>query len=151
MAKFVVSGLLELQKEIAKISELDNGALAKEMLCEGSKDVANVWHEEAQRRHNKHTGNMNRSIDSSKPKKNKIGRYTVTYPMGTENRIRHGVEIKMRDAEKAFYQHYGYVNPWNGYFYSGDRWVEIVDMRSEPLVDKKMQSVFDKWLQKNQK
>ena len=151
MAKFVVSGLIELQKEIAKISELDNGALAKQMLREGSKDVANVWHEEAQRRHNKHTGNMNRSIGSSNPKKNKIGRYTVTYPMGTEARIRHGVEIKMRDAEKAFYQHYGYINPWNGLFYSGDRWVEIVDMRSEPLVDKTMQQIFDKWLRNNQK
>ena len=34
MAKFKVSGLLELQKEIAKISEMDNGALAKQMLRE---------------------------------------------------------------------------------------------------------------------
>lgn len=150
MAKFKVSGLLELQKEIAKISEMDNGALAKQMLREGSKNVADTWRQETEKRH-KLKGYMLRGIKSTNPKKNRIGRYTVTYPMGEEYRVRRGNATIVRDAEKAFYLHYGYINPRNGKFYHGDRWVEVVDKTAEPLVDKTMQAIWDKWLKDNQK
>ena len=152
MATFKIYGLVELQSEIARIAEMDNGKLAKQMLKAGSKEVINEWKKVAEERHNKHTGHMKRETNTTNPKKNKYGRFTLTYPMGKEARVRHGVVIQMRDAAKAFYQHYGYRNPWlGGRFVPGDRWVDIVEMRAAPKAEKAMQAVWDDYLKKTSK
>lgn len=146
MAQLKISGLVELQKEIAEIAEMDKGEIANKMLKAGSKDVANTWHQEFEKRHDRHTGHLKRSIKSSRIKKNKIGRFTVTYPMGEEIRVRHGEPVKVRDAEKAFYQHYGWTNNLTGRFVPGDRIVDIIDIRAEKLANQTMQTIWDDYL-----
>jgi hypothetical protein len=123
MAQLKISGLVELQKEIAEIAEMDKGEIANKMLKAGSKDVANTWYQEFEKRHDRHTGHLKRSIKSSRIKKNKIGRFTVTYPMGEEIRVRHGEPVKVRDAEKAF-----------------------IDIRAEKLANQTMQTIWDDYL-----
>ena len=150
MAQFRISGLLELQKEIAKIAELDGGQLAKEMLKEGSKDVKQKWEDEVKVLH-KLTGRMLENVQTSRVKKNKYGHYTVTYPMNSETRIRHGQPVEFRHAEKAFYQHYGWTNNRNGKFYQGDRFVELVDIKAEAEATRTMQKIWDDYLRKTSK
>lgn len=153
MANLKIHGLTELMKEIQAISELDTGELAKKMLKAGSEEVEKKWREKSESMHGRHTGRMKAAIKSTRIKKNKYGRFVITYPMQPEYeiRIRRGKEVKVRHAEKAFYQHYGWTNNLTGMFVAGDRWVDIIDMQAEPIVDKKMQSIFDEWLKKQQK
>ncbi len=146
MAQFKISGMVELQKEIAAIAELDKGEIAKKMLKAGSKDVADSWYQKFEAWHDKHTGHLKRSIKTSRIKTNKLGRFTLTYPMGEEERIRRGKPVKVRDAEKAFYQHYGWTNNLTGKFVPGDRIVDLIDIRAEKLATKTMQSVWDEYL-----
>ncbi len=150
MAQFKISGLAQLQKEIAAIAELNGGEIIKTMLKEGSKEVKAKWEEETQVRH-VYTGEMLDNIKTSRVKKNKYGSFTVTYPMGSEHRIRKGKDVTVRNAEKAFYQHYGYFNVLTGKFHRGDRWVEIVDIKAEPAAERVMQNIWDKYLQEKQK
>lgn len=153
MANLKIHGLTELMKEIQAISELDNGELAKKMLKAGSEEVEKKWREKSETMHGRHTGRMKAAIKSTRIKKNKYGRFVITYPMEPEYeiRIRRGKEVKMRHAAKAFYQHYGWTNNLTGKFVAGDRWVDIIDMQAEPIVNNKMQSIFDEWLKKQQK
>lgn len=150
MAQFKISGLAQLQKEIAAIAELNGGQIITQMLKEGTKEVKTKWEEETKLRH-VDTGEMLKNIKSSRVKTNKYGKFTVTYPMGSERRIRRGKEVEVRHAEKAFYQHYGYFNVLTGKFHRGDRWVEIVEIKAEPAAERVMQTIWDKYLQEKQK
>lgn len=150
MAQFKISGLAQLQKEIAAIAELNGGQIITQMLKEGTKEVKTKWEEETRLRH-VDTGEMLKNIKSSRVKTNKYGKFTVTYPMGSERRIRRGKEVEVRHAEKAFYQHYGYFNVLTGKFHRGDRWVEIVEIKAEPAAERVMQTIWDKYLQEKQK
>lgn len=151
MAQFKIYGLVQLQEQIQRVSELDGGKVAKKMLEEGSKEVKKAWQKVAKERHNKHTGLMQLETDYDKPKKNQYGRFTVTYPRKGEERRRKGRIITVRNAAKAFYQHYGYWNPWLKAHVPGDRWVDIVEIRAEPLADKAMQAEWDKFLKETNK
>ena len=113
-------------------------------------DFLTKWEEETKLRH-VDTGEMLKNIKSSRVKTNKYGKFTVTYPMGSERRIRRGKEVEVRHAEKAFYQHYGYFNVLTGKFHRGDRWVEIVEIKAEPAAERVMQTIWDKYLQEKQK
>lgn len=150
MAQLKISGLAQLEKEIAAIAELNGGQIITQMLKEGTKEVKAKWEEETKLRH-VDTGEMLKNIKSSRVKTNKYGKFTVTYPMGSERRIRRGKEVEVRHAEKAFYQHYGYFNVLTGKFHRGDRWVEIVEIKAEPAADRVMQTMWDKYLQEKQK
>lgn len=150
MAQFKISGLAQLQKEIAAIAELNGGQIITQMLKEGTKEVKTKWEEETKLRH-VDTGEMLKNIKSSRVKTNKYGKFTVTYPMGSEHRIRRGKDVEVRHAEKAFYQHYGYFNVLTGKFHRGDRWVEIVEIKAEPAAERVMQTIWDKYLQEKQK
>lgn len=150
MAMFKISGLAELQKEIAEIAELENGKIAEEMLKAGSKQVADTWTKVSTQRHVL-TGNMVRGIKSSRVRKNAKGRFTVTYPYGEEERIRRGKVVKVRNAEKAFYQHYGYYNVLAKRYIPGDRFVDDIDRIADPLANKTMQEIWDNYLKKKGK
>lgn len=150
MAQLRITGLVELQKEIAKIAELDGGQVAKEMLKEGSKDVKKKWEDEVEVLH-KLTGRMLENVQTSRVRHNKYGYYTVTYPMNSEIRIRRGQPVEVRHAEKAFYQHYGWTNNKNGKFYQGDRFVELVDIKAEAEATRTMQKIWDDFLKKTSK
>lgn len=168
MAKLTVTGLTEVIKQIEQISTLDNGKLAKEMLRKGSVPVAEEWKKVAQTNHSRHydlqghlvnsTGQMKQSVETKKVKKNKYGYFTVTYPQGLEEyeyinkngvkvpRIRHGQVIKFRNAEKAFFNHYGFFNKLTGKFVQGDRWVTQVEKAAEPKAEAEMQKIWDEYL-----
>ena len=172
MAKLQVTGLKEVIAEIDRISTLDGGRLAKEMLTKGSVPVADEWKKVAETNHSRHynlegklvksTGQMKASVATKKVRKNKYGYYTVTYPQGLEEyeyinkngvkvpRIRHGQVVKFRNAEKAFFNHYGFFNKLTGKFVQGDRWVEKVEKAAEPKAEAEMQKIWDEFL-KSQK
>jgi hypothetical protein len=173
MAKLTVSGLDEVIKQIDHISTLDNGRLAKTMLKEGSVPIAEEWQKVAETNHSRHynlqgklvqsTGQMKRSVATKKVKKNKYGYFTVTYPQGIEEyeyinrngvkvpRIRHGQVVKFRNAEKAFFNHFGFFNKLTGKFVQGDRWVDKVEMTAGPKAEKEMQRVWDEYLKTQNK
>lgn len=168
MAKLQVTGLKEVIKQIEQISTLDNGKLAKTMLTKGSVPVAEEWKKVAQTNHSKHynlkgqlvnsTGQMRQSVETKKVKKNKYGYFTVTYPQGFEEyeyinkngvkvpRIRHGQEVRFRNAEKAFFNHYGFFNKLTGKYVQGDRWVTKVEKAAEPKAEAEMQKIWDEYL-----
>ena len=157
MAKFNYSGINEIIKQLEQISTLDNGKLAKTMLKEGSKPIVEKWKSVAGQVHNKHTGQMREATAAKAPRKNKKGRFIVSYPLGleeyeykTENgtipRIRHGQVIKFRNAEKAFFNHYGFFNVRANKFVIGTRWVDRVEDEAEPLANKKMQEIWDSYI-----
>ena len=168
MAKLTVTGLGDVIKQLEQISTLDGGKLAKSMLKQGSVPVAEEWKKVAQMSHSKHynlqgrlvnsTGQMMRSVETKKVKKNKYGYFTVTYPQGLEEyeyinknggkvpRIRHGQAVKFRNAEKAFFNHYGFFNKLTGKYVQGDRWVTKVEKAAEPKAEKEMQKVWDEYL-----
>ena len=168
MAKLTVTGLKEVIAQIDQISTLDNGRLAKTMLQKGSVPVAEEWKKVAETNHSRHydlkgnlvnsTGQMMRSVETKKVKKNKYGYFTVTYPQGLEEyeyinkngvkvpRIRHGQVVKFRNAAKAFYNHYGFFNELTGKYVQGDRWVDKVEKAAEPKAEKEMQKVWDEYL-----
>ena len=168
MAKLTVTGLGDVIKQLEQISTLDGGKLAKSMLRQGSVPVAEEWKKVAQMSHSKHynlqgrlvnsTGQMMRSVETKKVKKNKYGYFTVTYPQGLEEyeyinknggkvpRIRHGQAVKFRNAEKAFFNHYGFFNKLTGKYVQGDRWVTKVEKAAEPKAEKEMQKVWDEYL-----
>lgn len=150
MAKLKISGLTELQKQIAEIAEMDGGKIANEMLKAGSKEVADTWTNVSRQKHVL-TGEMVKNIKSSRIKKNKYGRFTVTYPFGSETRVRRGQIVKVRHAEKAFYQHYGYFNVLAGRYIPGDRFVDTIDAEAEPKANKTMQQIWDNYLKKKGK
>lgn len=168
MAKLTVSGLGDVIKQLEQISTLDGGKLAKTMLKQGSVPVAEEWKKVAQMSHSTHynlqgrlvksTGQMMRSVETKKVKKNKYGYFTVTYPQGLEEyeyinksgakvpRIRHGKVVKFRNAEKAFFNHYGFFNKLTGKYVQGDRWVTKVEKAAEPKAEAEMQRVWDEYL-----
>lgn len=145
-----IHGLAEVRRQIAEIAELEGGKVPNEMLKAGTQEVYNTWREEAFRRHVL-TGNMYNNIESSKPKKNKYGRFTVTYPRDEEIRIRRGKVVKVRHAAKAFCLHYGFFNHLVGKYYIGDRWVDKVDEIAERKSDAVMQQMIDDYLKKKGK
>ena len=61
-------------------------------------------------------------------------------------RIRHGQAVKFRNAEKAFFNHYGFFNKLTGKYVQGDRWVTKVEKAAEPKAEKEMQKVWDEYL-----
>lgn len=168
MAKLTVTGLGDVIKQLEQISTLDGGKLAKSMLKQGSVPVAEEWKKVAQMSHSKHynlqgrlvnsTGQMMRSVETKKVKKNKYGYFTVTYPQGLEEyeyinkngvkvpRIRHGQAVNFRNAEKAFFNHYGFFNKLTGKYVQGDRWVTKVEKAAEHKAEKEMQKVWDEYL-----
>lgn len=150
MAVFKISGLAALQKQIAEIAELDGGKIANEMLKAGSKEVADTWTKVSRIKHYR-TGEMVKGIKSSRVRKNKRGRFTVTYPYGEETRIRRGKVVKIRNAEKAFYQHFGYYNVLVGRYIPGDRFVDEIDRIAEPKANKTMQDIWDNYLKQKGK
>lgn len=148
MASFKIHGLVELEKQIAELADLDKGEIAKKMLKAGGQEVEKVWKAKSEEMHNRHTGNMKRAIKATRIKKNQYGRFTVIYPQDYEVRIRRGKEVKVRHAEKAFYQHYGWTNNLTGRFVAGDRWVDIIDIQADPVANKAMQKIWDEHLKK---
>lgn len=168
MAKLSFSGLKEVMKQFEEISTLDNGRLAKTMLQAGSKPIEAEWKRVAQIQHSQHynlrgklvksTGQMKQAVASKRVRKNRYGWYVVTYPLGLEEyeyirkdgvkvpRIRHGQIIKFRNAEKAFYNHYGFFNKLTGKFVQGTRWVTMAETYARPQAEREMQKIWDSYL-----
>lgn len=145
-----IHGMAQLRQQLADIADLHGGTVATKMLKAGTEDVKETWRKISFERHIL-TGNMYRAIESGKPKKNKYGRYTVTYPRNYEERTRRGRIVKVRNAEKAFYQHYGYYNVLFGKQIQGDRFVDDIDEIAEEKSDKTMQKILDDFIEKTTK
>lgn len=145
-----IHGMTQLRQQLADVADLHGGEIAKKMLKEGTKDVLETWRDITFRTHVL-TGDMYRAIESSNPKKNQYGRYTVTYPRNYVERTRRGKLVKVRNAEKAFYNHYGFYNVLVGKYIRGSRFVDRIDNIAEEKSDKTMQKVLDDFIKKTVK
>jgi len=134
MAKFDTSGLDDIVKQMAELGELA-GDVADEMLFAGAKAVAEGWKEAAEQYQLKDTGDMIKSIGTTRVKTVGGLRAIEVYPQGKD---RKGV----RNAEKAFLLHYGTSS------IPAKRWVEKADQISAEPAEKEMREVWDKELRR---
>lgn len=122
MAAFKIEGLAELEKQIDKIGQLENDELINTMLKAGAEESRKCWVDGIRKYDHISTKiitdkNMITHVQTTRPKKNKFGRLCFVYPAGKENRPWGDV----RNAAKAFFQHYGWKNK------AGDHFVDPIE------------------------
>lgn len=144
MPIFKVEGIEDLERIIEKTGQLNNDELINSMLKAGSEIVRQEWVKEIRSLDLIETHNMINNVGSSKPKKNKFGRLTFIYPQGEEIRKKGSV----RNAAKAFYQHYGYMNVRTGRRVPGKFFVRTIEKRAENLAVAEMTRIFENYMKK---
>ena len=132
MASIVTTGVNELLKELARLGE-DEGPVLDAIMDTAIEGTVQGWEQAATAagfdppgKSGQGTGEMVRSIRASPVRRGSDGRYTEVYPQGTDSK-------GMRNAEKAFYNHYGTSGK------KGIRatyWVDKAEEIAEPIVDK---------------
>jgi hypothetical protein len=137
MARFRTDGLDDLIERMAKLGET-TGELADEMLFAGAEEVKRAWQFQAAMHGHKDTGDMIDSIDYPR-KVRVIGdiKQVDIYPQGVD---RKGV----KNVEKAFFLHYGTSE------IKGDHWVDDADDMAGPLVEVRLNNIFDDWLKEHE-
>ena len=124
------SGFDDLIRELER-ANLGNGQLAEAMVEAAADEIRGAWREAVQSHGLIDTGDMLESIGFPGPIK-KIGDvlYQDVYPQGKD---RKGV----RNAEKAFINHYGRKNLKPTYF------VDDANSRAEPRVAERLNKMWD--------
>lgn len=147
MPVFKVEGIDELVAIVEKTGQLNNDSLINDMLKAGSEEVRKEWVKEIRSQDLISPGpigkyNMISNVASSRPKKNKFGRLTYIYPQGSEPRKKGSV----RNAAKAFYHHYGYVNHLTGRRVEGRKFVDKIEERAEKAAVPVMTKIFEDFI-----
>lgn len=133
MARFDVSGLDEVIRQMAELGEL-SGPVADRMLMAGAEQVRLAWQRSAQEHDHRDTGDMIRSIGYPRAPRDIEGvRAIDIYPQGTDGK---GV----RNAEKAFILHYGTRR------LPGSRWIDDADAYAGPLVQAEFERIWDEYI-----
>lgn len=120
MAKLTIQGLDSVIADMKRLGELE-GETADKMLTEGAKIVAEEWKNAIKQAGLVDTGDMLNSVRPSKPKTSKDVRNIEVFPQGKD---RKGV----RNAEKAFVNHYGTSR------IKKTRFVDKANAKAEPRV-----------------
>lgn len=149
MARFHTTGLDELIEQMGKM-EQSTGDLAEKMLFAGAEEIRKAWRKAAKMHRLIDIGEMHDSIGyAKKPKRIQDILSIDIYPQGysktttaPSGKKRARVK-KVRNAEKAFVLHYGSSRLPATY------WVDTADDLAGPMVEDKLNSIFEKWLEKN--
>lgn len=135
MARFSTTGLDELIADMRRLGE-ESGQLADEMLAAMAAEVQAAWKEAAEEAGLRATGDMINSIGfKRKPQTVNESKFIDVYPLGKDSK---GV----RNAEKAFIQHYGTSRISSTYF------VDRADDLSGPTVQHVAEAKWDEYLKK---
>lgn len=150
MAAFTVEGLDETVAELKRMHQL-TGPMAKEMVDEGSKVIADSWRRVIVEKDHVDTGAMHDNVRASEAKVKSGVMTGEIYPRGKDKK---GV----RNAAKAFLLHYGWEagKPARGKkgasakgrkgAYKGDRFVDVVEEECEATVGYVMENVMNRYL-----
>ncbi len=146
MAAFKVEGLSDLEKQIDAIGQLHNDELINDMLKAGAEEARKCWIDGIRKFDHISTKiitekNMITHVTATRPKRNKFGRLCFVYPAGKEERPWGDV----RNAAKAFFQHYGYQGK------PGDRFVDDIEKKAEENAVPVMTAVFEDFLKEYNK
>lgn len=146
MALFRCEGMNQLEKMFKELSTLDQGRAAEDMLNAGKVEVEKAWKKVIDKRGLKRSKLMQNTVKSTKPKHNVYGTFLSTYPWGVEKDPETG-KPRVRNAEKAFYLHYGFVNHRTGRFY-GDHvgWVDDVEKEAMDKATAVMEKIYENYL-----
>lgn len=133
MARFDTSGLDELIADMMRHGQ-HTGPVAEEMVNAAVEEIAAAWKESAEAHGLRDTGAMIDSIGSPEPIQNIGGALARdVYPQGKDAK---GV----RNAEKAFIQHYGTSRIRPTY------WIDDADEASESAVQERLEAIWDRHL-----
>ena len=120
MAKLTIHGLDDVIADMKRLRELE-GETADKMLTEGAKIVEEEWKSAIKKADLVDTGAMLKSVKATKPKTSKDVRTIEVFPQGKDKK---GV----RNAEKAFVNHYGTSS------IKATRFVDEANEKAEPRV-----------------
>lgn len=152
MPLFKVDGLDDLCRVVEKAGQMNNGELIDAMLKAGAEKVEDEWIKEIKAQDLISPGpvgkyNMITNVGQSRTKKNKFGQIKYIYPQGEEPRKKGSV----RNAAKAFYQHYGYDNVLTGKHHEGKFFVDKIEQRAEKAAVPVMNKIFEDYMKSIQK
>lgn len=131
MATVKISGLDELQSKLSQLSKDVELELADEMLDAGAEIAIRVWQDTIKAYDYIDTGDMHDSVGVTN--QTKKGSIREIYPLGKDNK---GV----RNAEKAFYLHYGKTTML------GSRFVDYIDDTVSKEATKAMEKVYSDYI-----
>lgn len=145
-------GVDELNNMLHDIGSLENGNVTDKMLKKGQKVVEKKWNEEIKVKNHIHTGLMMKKVKSTKIKANKYGKFLSTFPQGEDTTyVNKKGETKkrkkpIRNAEKAFYLHYGWFMHGGMHLIKGDHFVDKIETGSIDETSEEMAKVLDDFL-----
>lgn len=135
MARFETDGLDDVIDTVLRLGEAGK-EVGDDMLLAGAEQSKQAWGQAIANHELVDTGAMFRSVGYARKPKNVGGIRTIDiYPLGKD---RKGV----RNAEKAFIQHYGSSRIKATHF------VDEADEAAGPMVQTVMEQVFDHYLEK---
>ena len=136
MATFNTSGLRPLINEMERLGQ-NVGPVAEQMCMAAAEEIRAAWRKSAQEHGLVKTGTMLASIGYPKQPTAIGGVLAIdVYPQGKDAR---GV----RNAEKAFILHFGSSRVKPTY------WVDAADAYAAPLVQQRLQAIWEKFLAEN--
>ena len=136
MARFDVSGLEETIREMQRLGQ-ESGDAAKAMLQAGAEKMKSAWRAAIMARDLVKTGEMLGSVGYRAPKDAGTGMYVEIYPQGVDSR---GV----RNAEKAFINHYGTTT------HPATRFVDDAEKMGEAMAVPAMEAIWDEFIESGQ-
>lgn len=137
MAKLMFSGLDEIAAELSRMGEGADKVTDK-MLRAGAEEVAKGWRKAIDEVGLVETGTMKNSVAPAKGTKSDGGtKFIEIYPQGTDKSGHHKGK-GVRNAAKAFYNHYGTSRISATYF------VDKAEKHNEKTVVPVMQAIWDK-------
>lgn len=146
MALMRCEGLDSLIKKLDSLSTLEKGQIEETMLLAGSQDVKRAWIHQIEVRGLERSRLMKKQITSSKPKTNIYGMFTTIYPQGWEYDEKTGKK-RVRNAEKAFYLHYGFYNHQTNEIYKeAVGWINDVENEAFRTATATMNKIFENYI-----
>lgn len=137
MAKFTFDFPDSIEKQIQSLERAGKAEIIVKMLESGGEAVEKEMKQQCKNYHQ--SGNMLKSIKTTKATKNKKGYFVVTRPTGKEVRtMKNGKKHTIRNMEKLAYLHYGTTKqPATGIV------TKVINSAKEPAVNS-MQSVYNR-------
>lgn len=138
MATFSTLGADELADQLIRMGEA-TGDTAQRMIAKGAQELVQSWKEVITQRGHVETGAMRDSVKAGKIRDEGGTLAVEVYPQGKS--AQPGRKKPVRNAEKAFVQHYGWKRKEGSHFVD-----EIEEKGGEKAVEA-MTEVFDQYIE----
>lgn len=134
MAKFVASNVQAQLDALRKLGD-EAGEIAQAMVLAGAEEMKRAWQTAIVKHGLVDTGAMLESVGHGKPVINETAVSVEVYPMGSDAR-------RVRNAEKAFVQHYGSSRV------TATRFVDTAESMAEKPVSEAMDAALESLMKK---